>query len=283
MFPRFKIKFEDRDKKAFYAGDYGKSVLDLYFAFTGEPKTNPPLWNDTLKWGAGRGVEEQMGIILKDSGFVPVNYDQKAHGRVEIERCGIKVHGYIDFKTKGGRPIECKSINNANSYDIFRYESGFPRESYVGQLATYLEGTGKSEGYLFVASIDGLHHFWFPCKRLKSGKYKCGKVTVDIHKEYQRWADIYTRFIKPKKFPSEFIHEAPYKHDVSTLDWQAQSQNAITKARKGVSVIGDWRVQYSPWKDKILELQGVTPGYTNEELAIIQAKTKGYTTWFKKK
>lgn len=282
MLERLKINFEDRDKKAFYAGDYGKSALDLYFAFTGEKKTNPPLWSDTLKWGAGRGVEEQMGIILKDSGIVPRDYDQKRDGRVELERHGIKIHGYIDFKTKGGRPIECKSINNANKYDVFKYQAGLPRESYVGQLASYLEFCKKSEGYLFVASIDGLNYFWLPCKKLKSGKYKCGKITVDIDKEYKRWAMLYKKHILPRKFPVKFIHEAPYKYDVFKLDWRAQSQNAIKKARQGTAVIGDWRVQFSPWKDKILELQGVTPGYTNEELAHILEVTKGYTTWFKK-
>lgn len=279
---RLKINFEDREKKAFYAGDYGKTALDLYFAFTGEPKTNPPTWSDTLKWGAGRGVEEQMGIILKDSGIVKKDYDQKTHGRVEMERHGIKIHGYIDFKTKGGRPIECKSINNANKYDVLKYKRGEPRESYVGQIASYLEYTGKAEGALFVASIDGLNHWWLPVKRIKPGVYRCGKVTVDVDAEYKKWAYLYDTYIVPRKLPEEFIMEAPYKYDVRTLDWRAQSQNAIRKARSGDSVIGDFRVKFSPWKDKILELQGVTPGYTNDELAYILEATAGYTTWFKK-
>ena len=277
---KLKLNFEDRPKKAFYAGDYGKTALELYFAFTGEPKTNPPHWSDTLKWGAGRGVEDQMGVILKDSGIVDPNYNQKTDGRVEMDREGIRIHGYIDFISKKGRPIECKSINNANKYDVYKYQAGFPRESYVGQLASYMEFLNVAEGALFVSSIDGLHTFWIPCKRLKSGKYKCGKLTIDIHAEYKRWAEIYTHFVLPKVLPD--IWEAPYKYDVNTLDWRAQSQNAIRKARSGDAVIGDWRVAFSPWKDKILELQGVTPGYTNEELKIILEKTAGYTTWFKK-
>ena len=286
MLKKLKLNFEDRPKKAFYAGDYGKSALDLYFAFTGEPKTNPPLWSDTLKWGAGRGVEEQMGMILKDSGIVDPAYDQKTHGRVEFEREGIVIHGYIDFISLvisligNPFPIECKSINNANKYDVFKYQSGYPRESYVGQIATYMEFLNVDEGALFVASIDGLNTFWLPVKRLKSGKYKCGKLTIDIHHEYRRWSQLYTHCVLPRKLPD--IWEATYKYDVSTLDWKAQSQNAIKKARNGDAVIGDWRVQFSPWKDKILELQGVTPGYTNKELKIILEKTDGYTTWFKK-
>lgn len=281
MLDKLLIKFEDRQKKAFYAGDYDKSNLDLYFAFTGEPQTNPAKWNDTLKWGAGRGVEDQMGKILKDSGIVDPDYDQKTHGRVEMKKCGIQINGYIDFKSLLGNPIECKSINNANKNDIWKYEHEMPRESYVGQLANYMEFTGADQGALFVASIDGLHYFWIPCKRIAPGIYKAGRVTVDMNKEWQRWGDLYKNFIEPKIMPD--IWQYRYKYDVFTLDWKAQSASAISKARNNHAVIGDWQISWSPWKNKIIELQGTVTGYTAEELAFIQEATKGYTTWPKKK
>jgi hypothetical protein len=276
------LKYNDdkREKKAFYAGDYGKLALDLYFGFVGEKPTNPPKWNDTLKWGAGRGVEEQMGIILKQNGIIPQDYDQKTHGRVEMERYGVKIHGYIDYKTMDGTPVECKSINNANEWDIKSYSQGYPRESYVGQLATYLESTGRDLGHLFVASVDGLSTFWFDCKKVAPGVYKCGNVTVDIDKEYKRWAKIYNDNVLTKTLPD--IWEKRYKYDVATLDWKSISPSKISKARNGHAVIGDWEISWSPWKDKIIELQGTTLGYTNEELSIILEKTEGYTTWKKK-
>lgn len=31
-----------KPRKNFYASDFNKSNLDLYFSWTGEPKTNPP-------------------------------------------------------------------------------------------------------------------------------------------------------------------------------------------------------------------------------------------------
>lgn len=278
MIDKLTINLEQREKKAFYASDYGKSAIDLYFGFTGEPVTNPASWNETLKWGAGNGVEAQMLTILKDSNIVPSDYDQKIHGRIEIEpEPGIFVHGYIDALSIGGRPIEIKSINNKNSYDIKKYENNNPRESYVAQLATYMEAKEVDKGALFVSSIDGLNYFWFDCDKIGYRLYKCGNVVIDLDKEYKRWRDIYNNNIKTGQLPDPF--EFLYKYDVNTIDWYKTPKATITKARTGKAVIGDWQVQWSPWKNRIVELQGTTLGYTNEELKIILEKTNGYTTW----
>lgn len=279
MLDKLRINHERKVKTAFHASDFGKPDLDLYFAWTEEPVTNPASWNETLKWGAGNGVEAQMLKVLKDSGIVTPDYDQKQHGRVDFEREGIVIHGYIDALTKGGRPIEIKSINNKNEFDIGKYERGYPRESYVGQLATYLEYTNAPDGVLFVSSIDGLNYFWFTCERISKGKYKCGNVVVDIATEYQRWGELYRRNIAPRVMPD--LWQYRYKYDVSTLDWQAQSKASITKARTGKAVIGDWQIQWSPWKNRIIELQGTHAGYSEKEMEIIMEKTKGYTTWKK--
>lgn len=280
MIEKLVFKQEPKHKTAFYASDYGKSSLDLYFAFTGEPITNPPNWYDTLKWGAGNGVEAAMLKVLKDSDIVEENYNQKEHGRVEMMREGIVIHGYIDALSKGGRPIEIKSVNNKNDFDIKKYERGYPRESYVGQLATYLEFTQAKDGVLFVSSIDGLHHYWLPCIRIRKGVYRCGNVVVDINAEYKRWSRIYHDNVQPRVMPD--VWEKRYKFPVESIDWRKQSQSAITKARNGHAVIGDWEISWSPWKNRIIELQGTVPGYTADELDYIHAQTKGYTSWFKK-
>lgn len=277
LFKDFKVNFEDREKRAFYASDFNKPVLDLYFAFTGEPKTNPPEWYETLKWGAGKGVEEAMLKVLKDSGFVPPDYDQKEHGRIEVEREGIKINGYIDAKTFDGLPIEIKSINNANKYDIQKYENNFPRENYVGQLAIYMDSLGVDSGYLLVSSIDGLHRFLFECKKVGDRKYRCGNTEVDLDKEYKRWAKLYRGNIDPKicPKPTEYV----YKRDVGEIDWTKVSKTDISKARNNRKVIGDYQVVFSDWADKIIEMQGGSRGYSNEELDIIKEKTRGFTTW----
>ena len=139
---------------------------------------------------------------------------------------------------------------------------------------------GKDVGYLFVASVDGLERFLFPCRRIHDRVYQCGNTIVDLDKIYIRWSNLYYENILKNSLPD--IFEVRYKYDVSTLDWRAQSQSAISNARNGHAVIGDFEVKYSPWKDKIVALQGTPLGYTNEELTIILDKTKGYTTWFKR-
>jgi hypothetical protein len=270
---------EEKTKKAFHASDVFKTNLDLYFAFTGEPKTNPPSWNDTLKWGAGVGVEAQMLKILKMNKVVKEDYDQKLHGRIEIEREGIKIHGYIDAISTNGTPIEIKSINNKNSYDISGYENGYPRESYVGQLSVYMDALNVDRGYLFVASVDGLNYFWLECKRIKGRVFKCGNVKVDLDEEYKRWASLYNDHVL-KKVPPD-VNQYLYKYDVNTIDWRKVSKTDISKVRNGRKVLGDWQITWSPWKDRIVKLQGSTLGYTNEELQVILEKTDGYTTWKK--
>lgn len=280
MLNKLKIKIENRKKKAFYASDVGKSLLDLYFGFVAEPVTNPVAWYETMKWGAGSGMEDMLLRVLKDSDIVEGDYDQKEHGRIEIEREGIQIHGYMDAVTKEGIPIEIKSINNKNIFDIRNYESGNPRENYVGQLAVYMDALGVDLGYLFVSSIDGLHRWCLECKRIDKLKFKCGNVVVDLDKEYKRWSRLYKQNVEGKIVPDAF--EYVYKLPLDEIDWRTVSKGDISKARNGNKVIGgkdSWRLTYSSWKDKIIGMQGVDIGYTREEMEFIKEKTQGYTTW----
>lgn len=283
MLDNLKINFEDRPRKNFYASDYGKSNLDLYFAFTNEPKTNPPTWNETLKWGAGRGVEDQLMIVLKDSGMVAKDYDQKIHGRVEIRDFGIELNGYIDAIHVNGWPIEIKSINNANKWDILKYERNQPRENYVGQLASYMEFLGVERGALFVASIDGLNYFFIECFRVSPGVYRCGEVTVDLYAHFERLRKLKEDHIQKGVMPDIWEHR--YKIPVCDIDFRELarrgeiSASTISAARNNRKVIGDFQVTWSDWCDLIIKLQGEKRGYSEEELAIIHEKTEGYTTW----
>lgn len=273
------FKQDKREKTAFFASDTGKSNLDLYFAFRGVEPTNPPEWFSTLKWSAGIGVEDAVVKIFKSNGLVDEDYDQKVHGRIDIEREGIQIHGYIDAKLKDGTPVEVKSINNANKFDIQKYESNRPRENYVGQLAVYMDALGVDRGNLFVSSIDGLHRFWFDAKR-DGSIVKCGETEIDLDKIYKRWADLYTNHVLKKTPPD--IWEYRYKIPVDEIDWKGQSKSAIGKARNNQAVIGDkdsWLITYSPYKNLILKLQGVDAGYNLDELATIKKLTDGYTTW----
>lgn len=265
-----------RENDEFHASDMLKPNLDIYWSFTEEPKTNPPTWNETLKWGAGLGVEAQILMIMKQCGWVADSYDQEEEDMM-IKREGIKVSCHADAIHVDGFPIEIKSVNNKNYYDIKNYREGNPRENYVAQLAVYMDALGKERGYLFVATVDGLDYFLMPCFKIGEGVYKCGNVEVNIYDEYKRFAKLYEENIKPKKLPD--IWQYRYKYDLNDIDWRELPNSQISKARTNKRVIGDWQVQYSDWKDKIIELQGTTPGYTDEEIELINELTDGYTTW----
>lgn len=281
MIPEFKIIHERRDRKGFNASDFARMAFDIYHDFKGTERTNPMTWNSTLKMGAGKGVELQMLKVLKDSEIVAEEWDQDKEETYEMERGGVKVRMKVDAIDKDGCPIEIKSINNKNSIDIKKYADAQPRSNYVGQLAIYMDYLNRDIGYLFVASVDGLSYFWITCRKVKEGIYECGKTVVDIGAEYARWATILNQEPDPfevgrYKVP---VAEIPWK------EWLSQgkiSKTDITNARNNHKVIGDpesWQILYSPYKDLILEAQGVQAGYSEEELAIINEATTGFTTW----
>lgn len=265
-------------KTHFSASDFGKSELELWLKMNNVPETNPSNWRSYTRMNAGNGVEEVLLKTLQDSGVVDEYYIQEFDGRVEFDREGLEIHGYMDAVTKEndlgvepGVPIEIKSINNKNTFDIRDYTNGKPRENYVGQLAIYMDFLKSDVGYLFVCSVDGLHSFFLKCEKVGDGLYKCGSVVVNINNEYKRWAKILKQ--KPD------IFEYRYKYPLEKIDWKKLSKSAISKARNNQAVLGDWQITYSPYKDFIIELQGETLGYTDKELIFIRDKTEGYTTW----
>jgi hypothetical protein len=270
------LKQEDRKKEAFYPSDYHKPLFDLYHAFAGTPKSNPLLWHDSLRMGAGNGVEEQLLKVLKDSGIVPEDYDQNVQGKIEFQYEDIKVRGRIDAITKEGHPIEIKSINNKNRWDISAYKDGYPRENYVGQLSSYCHALDVATGYMFVSSVDGLDRFLFECTG-GPFEFKCGNVSIDLKKEYDRWNKFYNEHVLPGVEPDPF--EYRYKYPVEEINWSKVSKDKISKARNNHAVIGDFQVQYSPWKNLWMQKQGVSPGYTAEELMKIREMTDGYSKW----
>ena len=270
-----KTKRENRERKAFYASDYGKSNLDLYFSWSNEPRTNPITWEKELLFGAGNGVEEAFVNTLKDNELVEKDYDQREYGRIELYTHNIDINGYIDVLLKDGTPVECKATGSY--YNLKNTRNGDPRESYVGQLGTYMEDKGVDIGYLFIASLDGSETHLLECHKIDDYTYKCGKTTVNLSTEWLRWAKLHQNHIVPEEMPD--IGEYQYKYDVEDIDWKEISKGKISKARNNRVILGDYQVHYSPWKNKIIEMQGTEAEYTSEELIKIHKATKGYTTW----
>lgn len=269
---------EDKKKTAFYASDVYRPSWELWNAFMDVPKTNPTPWYDYLKMEAGSGVEKAMLKTLKDSGIVNQDYDQNIHGKISFIKDGVEIHGRVDAITIDGFPIEIKSINNKNSWNIKDYENGYPRENYVGQLSIYMDALGVDTGFLFVSSVDGLSRFWFKCVR-NGNKFTCGNTVFDLDSEIARWKKLKEEYVDKSIEPDVF--EFVYKHPIDTIDWKKVSADKISKARNNRAVIGDYQVVYSGWKDLWIAKQGQVLGYTAEELIKINELTNGYTTWKK--
>lgn len=300
MNPKFEYKEEKKLKERFHPSDCGQLGINLILQFKGEPETNPTKWNDTLRMEAGKGVETAMCGILKDNGVIQKDYTQDKES-FKIEREGVPVSMRFDaigvrsmvygkdidlpndiaYAVEDGEPVEIKSINNKNSFDIKDYIDKKPRENYVMQLAMYMDALGKDRGHLFCSTIDGLHTFWFVCEKQTDGTYKCGNTIVDIQKEYKRWAKIWADKDKPYEELTEYWNEELYKIPVEQVDWLKLSTTKISDARNGRWVAGSenkWKVDYSRFKALILKWQGVEAGYSEDELSQVKALTEGYTT-----
>lgn len=300
--PKLELKLERRKRTSIYASDYGKLECDILCELNEVEHTNPMLWNNTLRLEAGKAIEEQMVKILKFNGIVDEAYNQDTAPTTSITREGAEIRMKFDALSKKstlkldgtvlpntesieigeGEPIEIKSINNKNAFDIRDYMEGNPRENYVGQLSIYMEALGKEQGHLFVASVDGLHTFWFVCKKIDEGKYQCGNVIVDVNKEYKRFGEIWKKFIN-KQEPN--WSQEIYKLPISEIDFTQLSTNAISEARNNRKVIGSkdsFKILYSNFANLIIEKQGSIRGYSESELAEIIAKTKGYSAKPKK-
>lgn len=279
MLERLVTKKRDRPRTGIHASDFGKPSLDLFFRMTGVEETNPTQWNDKIKWGAGLGVEKELLQVLKDSNIVPEEYDQDVHGLISKEIGGILFTGHMDGNTsldQTGEPIEIKSINNKNAFDIEKYRNNNPRENYVGQLAMYMFLTKAKKGHLFVSAVDGLSNFYFECNDIGNYTYKCGNTVVDVGTEVKRLIKLYKDHVVPNKMPD--IWEYRYKYPILEIDWNNVSNSKISLARNNKAVIGDYQIVYSNWKDLIVQLQGETLGYTPEEISKIKELTKNYTT-----
>lgn len=303
MKPYFSYREENRPRTGIYASDVGQLGINVILALKGVEETDPMKWHDYLRMAAGKAVELQMCKVLKQNGVIAEDFDQESAPSTRIERHGTPISMRFDAVGKPGgatikaqdlelpnageisvgegEPIEIKSINNKNSFDIQSYIQGNPRENYVMQLSIYMDALGKDRGHLFCSTIDGLHTFWFVCERIGDGKYKCGNTVVDIEKEYQRFAKIWADKDKPLDELTEYWNEELYKVPIETIDWTKISTTKISDARNGRLVIGTegkYKIDYSRWKSLIVERQGVALGYSPEELEAVKAATAGYSS-----
>ena len=271
---------EKRDKKknSFWASESELNVFDIYHRWIGTEPTNPPDAKTKVIFSAGTMMEEalvqRMVAIGRCQDF---GEDQK---RIEMEREGIPISGYVDAILEDGTPVEIKTYYG--DYQERAIAGGEPRTSYLKQLAIYMDFLDKDRGVLFYMNrgLGTMHEFVLT---REDGIFVCNKVnpvertseetgvSFDINDTYKKWARLYKNNVLPKIEPKS---EYRYKYDINEENFGGLSKYMVTKILKGNKVLGDWQSIYSSYKDLLLEREGTGLGYTPEELELITSLTK---------
>ena len=259
-----------KKKTSMWPSETEAMVFDIYHKWVGTTPTNPIQPETSVIFATGKALEEAMVKKMVDAGLAQ-DLEEQVH--IEIERLGVPISGYIDALDKSGDPIELKSYYGY--YQQKDLESGQPRTSYLKQLAIYMDALGKDKGTLLYVGRDMGKMYEFELVR-EEHQFKCNDICFCLSETYERWARLY------KNNVLKGIEPAPdhrYKIPVEEVDWTSLSNSDITKARTNKKVIGDhpWIVQYSAYKDLIIQRQGVEAGYTSDELKYINEVTKGYS------
>lgn len=259
-------------KDSFWCSETETPLFDLYHKWMGTPPTNVPAAANMLIMDAGKMIEVSLVNILNDLGFIVFDKEEPQK-RVEMNRMGIKITGYIDAVLSDGSVAEIKSFYG--DYQATELREGKPRPSYLKQLACYMDFMDMKIGRLIYVHRGTGELFEFVLERQEGLKFKCLDVEFDLEDTYRRWSQLYYENILPNIEPSS---EFRYKIPVGKIDWSKVSKTDIMKARNNQKVIGDgWQVNYSPYKNLIIEREGSCLGYTDLELEIIRRETKGYS------
>lgn len=260
-------------KDSFWCSETETPIFDLYHKWIGTPPTNPSSAEGMMIMNTGKMVELSLVDTLNDLDLIKFDKDHPQE-RVEMTRIGVKITGYMDVVLKDETVAEIKSFYG--DYQTDELKKGKARTSYLKQLACYMDFKGINIGRLIYIHRGTGELFEFILERQEGLKFKCLDIEFNLEDTYRRWSELYYNHILPKIEPkSEFRYKIP----VDEIDWTTVSNADISKARTGKKVIGDgWQVNYSPWKNLIIEKEGSTLGYTEEEIKFICEKTKGYSS-----
>jgi hypothetical protein len=268
----------EKAKNSFWASETELNVFDTYHRWIGTEPTNPPDAKTKVIFSAGKMIEEALVQRMVELGYCEdFGEDQK---RIEMEREGVPISGYIDAVLADGTPVEIKTCYG--DYQEKEIAAGKPRTSYLKQLAIYMDFLDKDRGVLFYMNrgLGTMHEFVLT---RENGMFVCNKVdpvektseetgvSFDINDVYKRWARLYKNNVLPKVEPKS---EYRYKYEINEENFGELSKYMLTKILNGNKVLGDWQVIYSSYKDLILEREGTGLGYTPEELDIIKTFKK---------
>lgn len=259
---------EPHEKTTFWASESETMSFEIYHRWMGTPPTNPIKADKQVLMNAGKMLEESLVGKWQKAGFVETQEEDQL--RIEMNRKGVPISGYVDAIHVDGYPIEVKSFYGY--YQKKDLEQRNARPSYLKQLCIYMDALNQEKGKLFYMERGDGTMFEFDVVRNSQYKFTCGHIDIDLEEVYDRWAKLYEGYILKEIEPPIAYR---YKIPPNEIDWSKLSKTDIKKARANQKVIGDhpWAIQYSGYKDLILERQGAEPGYTSEELEQIKKYT----------
>jgi len=265
----------------------------IYWRWKGEKSTNPVDVIGLQIMSIGNKVEQQLVDDWTKMGIVIPPPTGSFQHRVEIEREGIKITGKIDAiikqKLKTGElievPVEVKSFYGDFQERLINQLQ--PNEGYLKQLAIYMDALDKNIGILYMVNRGNGHQFQFILTR-KAGIFRLKGINYEneilksdkpiiqfnINDTYKYFSEI-NKDVVANKVPKAIFQ---YKYPVTEKMLKSQYSTALTNARMGRAVIGDWQCKYCSYKDKCLKHEKCDHGYSKEEQEKIMELTKGYTT-----
>ena len=258
-------------KTSFWATDCEKPLFDLYHEWIGTPPTNPMTAEKLVMFSAAKMLEVALVKKLQTIGLVK---NAETQTKIEMERYGLPVTGYIDAVFVDDTPLEIKTFYG--EYQARELRNNKPKTSYLKQLAVYMDALKADRGKLIYMDRGTGEMFEFTLLREKDNKYKMLDIEFNLDETYERWASLYNNNVLPKVEP---LSGYRYKYPLEQFIVNA-SKSDISAARTNRAVYGDWQVKYSPYKNLIIEREGTTLGYSDEELKKIKELTKGYSSKF---
>lgn len=195
---------EKKSKQSFWASDFGRTLNELFWAWTNVPVTNPPSPETLSMFDIGKLCELHVIRRLQETGFAadlenqgdvslvnstlerPLAFaehdDEFGHRqiRLEMEREYVPITGYMDGITLHGEPIEVKSTRSHMLIKEIALGKEIGNSQYIGQLATYMDFLGKDIGWLVVVERSNGTIMVAKVEHLGNGIYSTTDVSLGL-------------------------------------------------------------------------------------------------------
>lgn len=298
-----------RDRRGHYASSALNCLRDQYWSLTGEPETNPTdylgafrmMMGDAFEWAVREHVFRRMSPLGEH--FLAA--------QVTTGGSNPDWNGYQDLlmasQAEDGSwqqyVIELKAKFGVGADFLLRDLT--PQEGHVIQLGLYLkdmkEKLNHNTGILLygcisdrsIGSLVGFECHYdeatttvhvtkatvLECRQGQDEHFFERRVEMSLNLEERalsRWRQLDEYLAAGKVPPGEY----QYKWDLSPEMLRSKDERGYYKVsdtkllsaiEKGV-ILGDWQVKYSSYKDKQVDVDGLSQTYTPEEIAMLKSE-----------